>query len=517
MKAFYSSFSILFAASLFAQIKPSLTTSQLASLLIKINEFTPENIIDAPVELIQMVSKKCGFSAPLHNLNTHQAKEKAVQWLKNDISVLCSDKELLFIQGNGEIFNSSTAAVLNSRKIRAVIPDTRWFRVTINLTEEAITKGFTIVSSLGILTYEVVTFIASKHQTPLIIVLDGYLPGMLSSELQKAFYDKFSHIFDLKNTLFVSPFCQGISLPTRRERLARRDYWVVGIAKYLFVGEARLDGNIHKLSLKALSEGRKVGVFRPTKFDKSTKGNQKLLLAGGEEVICDGASFLLPTQPYLGQSPQQVEDFNIFRHRSTNLFGRNLSEYLFHYTRACPGPWPGQSLAEYLQSLINGYPCAGHTAFDTLCRILKEQLIRASNRLVRGKIPLVSFTSCLPDELAKIRKWNSALIRWTFEPYGIGIRKNILKEMGAQPVIYTSETEFRILPEDDKFRFQPHQPPKIDWSLEKEWRIPANVSLNHLSPEDMVIVVSTPEESAIINKDFSTPVILASSSGKLHY
>lgn len=89
----------------------------------------------------------------------------------------------------------------------------------------------------------------------------------------------------------------------------------------------------------------------------------------------------------------------------------------------------------------------------------------------------------LPTHLANIRKWNPALIRWTFEPYAVAIRKATLEEMGALPVIYGSEAKFQELPEIERLRFQLHAPPKTDWSPEKEWRIIGDIdlSLSHIA------------------------------------
>ena len=64
--------------------------------------------------------------------------------------------------------------------------------------------------------------------------------------------------------------------------------------------------------------------------------------------------------------------------------GRNgfaWGNYLFHYTRACPGPWPGQAYHEYLADLLDGRSLSGHSAFDTLIRIMEERLIRAGSRI----------------------------------------------------------------------------------------------------------------------------------------
>ncbi|MEW6620380.1 MAG: hypothetical protein AB1422_13770 [bacterium] len=492
-----SSFPILFTLALFSQFK-HLTATQVSSFLIKINK--SNNIFDDPYTWITEVSKRYGLSA--HRLNIHQAKEKAKQWLENGVFVLFIGEQILFAQGNPEILNSSKAAVLNSHKLRAVTPTTRWLKVTIKLTQQVIAKKLTIVSSLGILTYEIVTFIAKQFHSPVIIVLDEYLPGVLTPDLQKAFYDKFSNMFGLEKTLFISPFLPEITLPSRKERLVTRDYWVVALAEYLFVAEACAQGNIQRLVAKSFSEKKKVTVFRPTRFDQNTKGNQNLLLSGAESLEV-GSVIDTPLQTVevgsVTDTPLHTIELDMVK----------LDEYLFHYTRACPGPWPGQSLSAYIQSLIAGESDAGHTAFDTLCRILKEKLIRASNRLIRGKTPVTSFTACLPNELIKIRKWNPALIRWTFEPYGIGIRRNILKKMAIKPVIYAPESKFKKLPATERFRFQLHHLSKSDWTSEKEWRIPGDVLLNQISPEDMVIVVFTLQEATIIRETFRLPVILA--------
>ncbi len=103
-----NSFTILFAVSLL---------SQLFSLLIKINELNTDNILDNPRELITLAREKYSFPGQSHwptDKNIHQAKEKAVQWLQNDLFVLFVGEQVLFAQGNQKVLNSSTAAVLNS-------------------------------------------------------------------------------------------------------------------------------------------------------------------------------------------------------------------------------------------------------------------------------------------------------------------------------------------------------------------------------------------------------------------
>lgn len=411
-------------------------------------------------------------------------------------------QDTLSTQGDSSLFASPTAAILNSRKPRMITPSDCWIKITIALTEEAVRKGFTVVSSLGMFTYDLVTFIAAQMGAPTIIVLDGLLPELLSSDKQAEFYEEFAGLFDPEKTLFVSPFPPDVKMPDRAARDFERDRWVVFLASRVLAGEIRSGGYMEKLSLAAINEGRRVQAFRPSVFDKSTAGNRALLAAGAEEVTV--ADFPVKKVSYRPNMPQT----RLVASNSPSLKPSfDLSEYLFHYTRGCYGPWPGQSRADYIRSLADGDNDAGHTGFDTLCRILCERLIRAGHRLVRGNVPVVSFSACPPTQLANIRKWNPALIRWTFEPYTVGIHRAALEEMGARPAIYGPETKFRELSEAERFRFQLHAPPKTDWSNEKEWRIAGDVDLSRLSPEGIIAVVPTKKEAVAIQEKSAIPVV----------
>ena len=153
-------------------------------------------------------------------------------------------------------------------------------------------------------------------------------------------------------------------------------------------------------------------------------------------------------------------------------------EYLYHYTRACPGPWPGQSHEEFLLSLLRGDGLSGHTVLDTLIRIVLEEKIRASLKLVRGEQAVVSWTSRPPMELDSMRRWNRALIRWTFEPFGVAVKRSSLRQMGAKPVIYAPESVYSRLTPSQRFRFQLHRPPRCSWKVEREWRLPRDLLLD---------------------------------------
>ncbi len=166
--------------------------------------------------------------------------------------------------------------------------------------------------------------------------------------------------------------------------------------------------------------------------------------------------------------------------------------YLYHYTRAWPGPWPGQTEAQYLASLVNGEPTCGHSALDTLLRILAEGCIRGSHRLVRGLQAVVSWTSRPPHELTEIRHWNRALGRWTFEPYGIAVNRRRLREFGAKPAIYGSAAVFERLRPEQRFRFQVGDATRTQWRREREWRLAGDLRLE----PGMDVLVLVPDGAA---------------------
>ncbi|MBI3469588.1 MAG: hypothetical protein HY000_41840, partial [Planctomycetes bacterium] len=75
--------------------------------------------------------------------------------------------------------------------------------------------------------------------------------------------------------------------------------------------------------------------------------------------------------------------------------------FLTHCTRACVGPWPGQSRDDYLDSLLDGGPDSDHSAVAALLRIVTRRRLVASSQAIRGRYPVVSFTAASLAELPR--------------------------------------------------------------------------------------------------------------------
>jgi len=435
-----------------------------------------------------------------------EAGAAATGWLRRGIFVVAREEltapgsalhdlpPVFFAKGDRSLLSLTGSAVLNSRKSRRVTPEDSWIMVTKELVRSAMEAGGVIVSSYGNLSYSLVACLAEGF--PLIVVCDNVLPFMDSRSGAAQFLSSYGDLFNAEPTLFISSFPPG-PLPARANRLAERDNVVAALSSVLMVGEVRPRGNMS--AILEIASRRKIKVIgahpeevcpRRANGAKRPVGNEVPRLSGFQQIGH-------------GKPMSKGELWPDFREFSTK------SSYLVHYTRSCPGPWPGQTMAQYCRSLIDRDEGSGHKAFDTLQRILEEKLIRASNRLTRGPRPVVSLTECLPGELSAIVRWRPGLIRWNFEPYGIGIRKDVLVGLGARPAIYGVEEALEKLPEDKKYLFQIRKSDGKEWTEEKEWRLPGDLLLASIRREDMVVFVLEPEEASVIENRFGYKVFSA--------
>ncbi len=391
--------------------------------------------------------------------------------------------EILYCFGNRDLLALPRACVLNSRKPRAVKPGERWLEATRAFVERAAEAGYVIVSSLGTLAYAWTSFLALEKRVPLIVVCDRLLPGSVPQK--EAFVmGSLPGDFHSRQVLLVSPFNPDTLFPAKL-RGPVRDRCVAALSHTVWFAEIRAGGVMEQVADDAVRRGRPVSVFRPSRFDLPTAGNRNLLAAGNVEAI--DLPFFQNAEPEFSAG-RESEGVTATADEWPD------GEYLIHFTRSCPGPWPGQSGEEYFRSLFHRDPGAGHTAFDALARIVREGRIRASARLIRGREGVVSFTACSPSEVLRMRRWNPGLLRWTFEPYGIAVRTSVLRELGIRPVVYAPEEDYRTLPPEERYLFQVHRPPRTDWSNEKEWRLKGDLSLDLLSPRDLVLLVAKEQE-----------------------
>lgn len=183
--------------------------------------------------------------------------------------------------------------------------------------------------------------------------------------------------------------------------------------------------------------------------------------------------------------------------------------YLSHSTRACPEPWPGQSLEQHIDSLLDNTREADHSRIAALERIVTQRRLLASQRTIRGGHRMVCLTSAPLQDLPALRRFRSHRTRWDFEPFGICIRRDWLLERGVRPAIYGDDAIWDNLPAEDRPYFQWSDPVQgLDWSMEREWRHAGDLDLSELPVEQGLVFVPNYEAATRLFPVSPWPVTL---------
>lgn len=367
--------------------------------------------------------------------------------------------------GNVDILKQPKAAIFNSRQGKTPDSASEWVRTTLNLTEEIVKTGTTIISSIGMVTWELVSWKTAVDDGNLILLIteiDGdIIPGMTDKIVEDFQFDKNKVLF-----LFPDPETK----PDRKYRkFPHKDFWIAAIANRIYPISVRPQGNHSRLiELFSIIPGKVEPKFQI------------------EYAKPSAASF----------HPSQLPDLKVREEFEW--------EYLTHYTRSSISPYPDESKADFYKSIVEGESGYSHSGYNTLCRILRNMKILGTDKLIRGGFEVISLTECAPSEMKGLMKYRPALQRWTFEPYGIAVRKDVLTD--ARKVIYGFDYQYRFLQGDDRAYFQAVNDDEKSWRAEKEWRIIGNLDLKQFQPEDVIVIVPSFEEAEDLSEWSPFPV-----------
>ena len=148
----------------------------------------------------------------------------------------------------------------------------------------------------------------------------------------------------------------------------------------------------------------------------------------------------------------------------------DISEYLFHFTK-------------------------GDYAFETLQKILDEGKLRSYN-----EEKCICFTETPITMLSGFFKYveRAYSTPTIIAPYGIGIKKDVLFQKKARPVIYGTKEEKKLLPEKMKWRHVNMNLPDYDFSWLREWRIKCNYI--KFKPKHVIVITRTKDEQLLLHK-----------------
>ena len=227
-----------------------------------------------------------------------------------------------------------------------------------------------------------------------------------------------------------------------------------------------------------------------------------------------------------GSQPEDIiEDISQYRNRTTGisqllirlptLRKRSDRKYLIHFTRARRGPWPDQSLSQFHDEIMHQPWTDKPSAMGTLIRILEQQRLIGTKDLRRSQQETVCFSQRPIDELPSMRRFQSHLGRWDWEPYGLMIDLDWMLEQGAKQVQYLSPEEAKLRDAGSLVYCQvvSSHGGKHDWTQEQEWRVAGDFRLHRVPFEKCFVFVPTDSEAKKIQRLSRWPILSLEQAG----
>ncbi|MEA1997114.1 MAG: hypothetical protein U9N45_05720, partial [Gemmatimonadota bacterium] len=113
----------------------------------------------------------------------------------------------------------------------------------------------------------------------------------------------------------------------------------------------------------------------------------------------------------------------------------------------------------------------------------------------------VSLTALSPAESVPLMRWRKRYLRYSLEPFGLAFRTEAIKRLGAGPVHYF-DPDLRPREGSDRLYYQ--SAGRIgDWTVEREWRLEGDLSLDAFSPQDLVLITADPVQAGWMEKELN--------------
>lgn len=350
-------------------------------------------------------------------------------------------------------------AILNSRQSKTPVGGDPWVRSTQAACEYAAGQEWIVVSSVGMNTWELATWATARCGGTLELVL----PAQGDRELGE-YRETVTGDFGIASerirwhTLPGMPYGRG-----GKSWWGPRDRCVTERADVLLPISVRPGGQLAQL-IEEKRDGQTVD-----------------------------RRFAVPYEPVAHHLRDPV-DFARLSEAVRNWEGN----FVIHWTRACHGPWPGETRAQFYADAVGSGDRYCRSGLDTLKQIVTEQKIRASAWRIAGARPMVALTALTPVESIPLMRWRSRWARWSFEPYGIAISRRWAREQGLKPVKYVTESEWKSLTGSEKPFCHRVGRNAGAWPAEREWRLEGNLELSSIPSALMRVIVRDHGETSII-------------------
>lgn len=340
----------------------------------------------------------------------------------------------------------TTIALLLSQQPLYPCATTSWIGAVEEGVQWAKKRGYAVITSVGMNTWEFILFESIRQNIPVNVVIP-----IMKDEIFESLCQYYRKEFSIGKDNFVTfiPF---------HGNYHERDIIVCSMADILVPLSIKPRGAMSKC----------ITEYRDHK-----------------KVIYD---FEVPYQKSLSHS-YKISKKNV----TTNL--PDTTDYVIHWTKGVKEKWRFESSHSYYNALSSHdhYPRDG---FSTLYNILLENIIRSTNKNMSKGHYTVSFTDCSIVDSLGLMRWRKRYCTMYMEPYGIAIPK---KGHPIYPVRYVDEKERRNAPLKDRWIYQ-SKGIKGDWTIEKEWRSKGDF---HLPMESIFVICRYEDEAIKVQNKFS--------------
>jgi len=140
----------------------------------------------------------------------------------------------------------------------------------------------------------------------------------------------------------------------------------------------------------------------------------------------------------------------------------------------------------------------GNNALDVLKKILTSGILRASGNegYIKGSGKAVCLSEIPLSSVHLLASPPEKISGAKYRFYGVAISKEAVFGAGGRPVIYLPDAEANWIPEEHRWRHVRFEYSKVDWTHEREWRIPKDLDLSSV-PGVYILVWSATEVSEI--------------------
>ena len=344
--------------------------------------------------------------------------------------------------------------------MRPSLSDT-WVRQSVQAVRWVKDNNLVLACSVGMQTWELVAALASMKGVPMrlyVPVADGVDAGAVFTAITRDFN---LHDFLTNFVGFTGPQGQV----SKGGSLAIRDERIVAKADILIPISIRPGGRMAGLIEQARSGGKAVIDRFQTAYQSRTK-------------------------------PMAYDLSDISLNPTIDKAARGR---VIHWTRTANSKWPTERSLDYYRAIATSqiYP---RSAFDTLRNIVHSQTIAASSKNMPGNVPVVSLSDLSPVEVIPLMRWRARYRQMSFEPYGIGIERQVALEHGICPVRYYEHSNGELHP-GEKIWLSQSAGTKGNWTVEREYRHRGDFNLGAIPRNKLLLLCHTAAEADQIEKE----------------